>query len=161
MMGPSPTPTTRTALAYDPVRQRTLLFGGLANSYSRETWEWDGAVWRRRVVPLAPSPRQASTATYDVASKRVLLVGGVAGNPIGDTWVYGFSSSEVPPDQCGDMDTDADQLVGCADPDCWHRCKPYCPPGTSCDSMQPHCGDGVCSSIEDYLVCATDCMSPP
>ena len=52
---------------------------------------------------------------------------------------------------------DGDELAGCDDPDCWGRCAPRCPPGTSCAPTAPQCGDGTCSSIEDYLVCPEDC----
>jgi hypothetical protein len=70
-----------------------------------------------------------------------------------------FESAVHPADRCmrAADDTDGDGLAGCADPDCFARCRPMCSPGAPCDASYPHCGDGTCSAVEDYLICPDDC----
>lgn len=59
-------------------------------------------------------------------------------------------------------DLDGDGLAGCTDPDCRSRCAPLCATNTAfADCTGPHCGDGVCSSLEDYLLCPSDCPVKP
>ena len=59
------------------------------------------------------------------------------------------------------LDGDGDGLVACEDPDCVAYCTPMCPPLATCGAEDPYCGDGVCSSIENYRSCADDCSSSP
>ena len=65
-------------MAYDPVRKRTLLFGGGGDG---ETWEWDGGKWLQ-VVPVDnlgdgnPEDRQGPGLAWDATSQRLLLFGG-------------------------------------------------------------------------------------
>jgi hypothetical protein len=78
----------------------------------------------------------------------------------GETWLLRFESLEAP-EACRDpsVDLDGDQLTGCDDPDCWARCAPTCPPGTSCPAGHPHCGDGICdTALEDARMCTADCL---
>ncbi|MFH2005055.1 MAG: DUF4215 domain-containing protein [bacterium] len=46
----SPPPTYGHAMAYDAVRQKTVLFGGQNN----DTWEYDGIDWELRSLPESP-----------------------------------------------------------------------------------------------------------
>jgi hypothetical protein len=95
---------------------------------------------------------------YDAAQGHTTMFGGrVANEVLDDVWVYGFASSVEPSEACDGTDADGDGLVGCADPDCWARCTPHCPPGTTCDPAQPHCGDGTCSAVESHALCPQDC----
>jgi len=77
------------ALAYDPVRDRVVLFGGTnaAGAALADTWEWNGATnaWTN-VTPASGNPpaRAGHTLAYDAARGRVLLVGGAGG---GTTYV--------------------------------------------------------------------------
>jgi hypothetical protein len=53
-------------------------------------------------------------------------------------------------------DSDGDGRTGCADPDCWGRCSPLCPPGETCTPGAPHGGDGVRGAVEDSSICPDD-----
>jgi hypothetical protein len=107
-----------------------------------------------------PEVIQRPAAAYDAVMAEIVLFGGtgsVLGNDNARIWRHRFSSAAHPADSCLDTDTDGDGLVGCADPDCWGRCQPFCPPRTTCDTSTPHCGDGTCSALEDYRLCPADC----
>jgi hypothetical protein len=89
-----PSPRMYAALAYDPSRAVTLLFGGytgVSPYYSGETWEWNGAVWSQRMV-AGPS-RRSCEMVYDSVSHKTLLFGGEVGSPnyqSGETWDVRF-----------------------------------------------------------------------
>lgn len=96
-------------LVYDPLHQRTLLFGGYTESgYSRDLWEWNGSAWRERTQVDGPPRMQGSMVAFDDRRGRMVVYGGygnVAGvyvaNRItwewdGDTWTP-FSPAETPP----------------------------------------------------------------
>jgi len=90
----APAPRSMHGLAYDPMRERAVLFGGCAALDERgncvatvaDTWEWDGADWLLRSTPVAPSPRSGPLLAYDPVSRVVALHGGVAtaGETCGD-----------------------------------------------------------------------------
>ncbi len=72
-------------LAYDPIRQRTVLFGGelinaptLADGYANDTWVWDGAagIWQQVNPPTRPSGRYGHAMTFDSTRGAVVLLGG-------------------------------------------------------------------------------------
>lgn len=82
----------RFALAYDSGAQRVVAFGGGYNTPSGETWEWDGDVWTRRLVP-GPPPRVGHGMAYDSLRGRVVLYGGgsrlsPSGGVLSDTWEW-------------------------------------------------------------------------
>jgi hypothetical protein len=66
---PGPSPRFSPAMAYDPIRQRTVLFGGytgetyVQSNILTDTWEWDGTTWTQ--VTPSNSPPAAGTMTYD------------------------------------------------------------------------------------------------
>jgi hypothetical protein len=94
--------------AYDPVRRRTVLFGGLKppppacystgcpidQVHPLETWEFDGDAWTSVLVPGGPSPRMGTTLAYDAGRGRVVLFGGAQAPAngvnvhLGDTWEW-------------------------------------------------------------------------
>lgn len=97
----SPPGREQHAMAYDPVRDRVVLFGGTASADAEgagaipieygDTWEWDGARWRD-VTPATGSPpaRHAHQMAYDAISGHVLLFGGLnnVSNMLADTWEW-------------------------------------------------------------------------
>jgi len=91
------------AMAYDPIRKRVVLFGGVTGQWSSyptqgissesiltdDTWEWDGRRWYHRWPKTSPCPRRGHRMAWDPVGKRVLLFGGGAGGPMfNDTWAW-------------------------------------------------------------------------
>ncbi len=196
------------AMAYDPIRQRVVVFGGDAGGGSPldDLWSWDGTAWTALTPAIRPSPRVTSQLAWDAPRKALVLYGA-----LDDTWEWnGTAWSPVPlfdvpaprrnhvlvpsPSGAGviafgggtlsinrtviqlvrdeptadyvgchsQFDDDGDGKVGCADPDCWARCTPWCPPGAPCDPTLPRCGDGVCDKPrEDCGICPDDCGACP
>jgi hypothetical protein len=92
-------------MAYDPLRGKTVLFGGydgLEILYG-DTWEWDGKAWTQ-VATAGPSARAAHHITFDPQLGETLLFGGLnfeSGNRtvLGDTWSWnGQRWKRVAPD---------------------------------------------------------------
>jgi hypothetical protein len=92
----SPSPRRRPAIAYDPVRHVTVLFGGsnVGDSvFFNDTWEYDGKNWVLRTVINPPSPRNGSTMVYDRQRGKMVLFGGYKYSTTGyifydETWEY-------------------------------------------------------------------------
>lgn len=91
-------------LAYDSLRDETVVFGGLALAgASDDTWIWDGANWLPRNPANHPSPRFDSPAAYHSTLRHTVLFGGIngAGNYLNDTWLWNgtnwFDWSIAPP----------------------------------------------------------------
>lgn len=91
-LAPAQAPPARwgAAMAFDPVRQRIVLFGGRANSTPMDdTWEFDGVDWVQISTANAPHAQANATMTFDAANQRLLLLG--AQPPFGqatETWTY-------------------------------------------------------------------------
>ncbi len=94
-----PGPRSRLAMTYDPVRERTVVFGGrndvINGNYTdphSDTWEYDGTTWTLvAAAGQGPSPRMDAAMEYDPATGTVLLFGGTDGNQVtnlGDTWSW-------------------------------------------------------------------------
>lgn len=90
---PSTRPTGRFghAMAYDPLRRRTVLFGGNADpgDYVSETWMWDGSVWTW-LPGGTPSGRSGHAMVFDAASGRIVMFGGAdaSGRYLDETWEW-------------------------------------------------------------------------
>src|SRR5688572_24355113 len=55
---PLPEGRVEHAIAHDPTRGHTLLFGGRgAAGVLADTWEWDGAAWHRLLPAYSPHAR--------------------------------------------------------------------------------------------------------
>jgi hypothetical protein len=84
----SPPARVEHAIAYDIVRQRTVLYGGYAGSnQEQDTWEWDGVDWVQRAAttPAIPNGRRRHTMAYDSVRQRVILFGGSSSGQQDDT----------------------------------------------------------------------------
>lgn len=91
-----PTPRDGHAMAYDPARDVTVLFGGTDGSqFLGDTWEWDGSTWMV-MSSNGPSPRAGHAMAYDATSESVVLFGGTffdgAYHDYGDTWAWDGSA---------------------------------------------------------------------
>jgi hypothetical protein len=93
--GPRPPPRTGHAMAYDPVRDRVVMFGGCCTEESierfGETWEWDGVRWEQVATDgPTPAPRQWHAMAFDAVRSEVVLLWGYDGeNEIfDDAWSW-------------------------------------------------------------------------
>jgi Galactose oxidase, central domain len=102
----SPTARSQSAVAYDSVRQRLILFGGAnggsASSTLADTWAWDGSNWTHLFPSASPPARSGHALTFDPVAQQVVLFGGdpssaanhvlLGGAPSGgedsDTWTW-------------------------------------------------------------------------
>jgi hypothetical protein len=87
---PLPVPRAWQQMTFDPVRGRTVMFGGFNGNQLGDTWEWDGAHWTLVPTPVSPPARSSTAIAFDSSTQRVVLFGGSYGWPIGlnDTWEY-------------------------------------------------------------------------
>ncbi len=104
-------PTTRPpvrrfhAMAFDPVRDRTVIFGGDStnNLFLADTWLWNGSEWTE-FVSAGPAPRRTPTMVYDDVRGELVLFGGLTTTVQGDTWVlaspFGISRQPTPQQVC-------------------------------------------------------------
>ena len=77
-----PGPRASYAFAYDSLRRRVVLFGGLsANGPVNDTWGWDGVRWTK-LADDGPSPRAEAGAVYDPRIQSIIIAGGFTMNRI-------------------------------------------------------------------------------
>ncbi|MBL8934516.1 MAG: hypothetical protein JNM69_08175 [Archangium sp.] len=75
-------------MAWDPVRQRVVLFGGSGQAgVLGDTWEWDGTTWTQRTPITSPPARRAHAMAWDEGRQRVIIFGGYP-NSLADTWEW-------------------------------------------------------------------------
>jgi hypothetical protein len=156
----SPPARSNASITYDANRRHVVVFGGFGTLFFNDVWEWDGTTWTPVVVPPGPPIRAGSTMMYDTRRRELVVFGGVGiSGENSELWSLRYSDLATPDEACVDStaDDDHDGLAGCADPDCWGRCSPTCPPATSCTTDAPHCGDGTCGPVEDRKICPQDC----
>jgi hypothetical protein len=94
---PASSPSPRaTALAYDAITKKVVLFGGgngggnCCSVFYGDTWTWDGVTWTQQSPAISPSARTAQSMTYYTSLGRVVLFGGTSDPPQGlnDTWAW-------------------------------------------------------------------------
>ena len=88
---PSLTPPARgySSLVYDPLRQETVLFGGLgAGPYLGDTWTWRAGAWALRTPANAPSGRNGHAAAFHAGTGEVFLFGGYDTAARNDLWSW-------------------------------------------------------------------------
>jgi cysteine-rich repeat protein len=76
------------AMAWDPDRQRIVLFGGKAGDDTNldDTWEYDGVGWRLIEGQTAPTPRAGHALLYNAARRGMTVLGGMGAGATTDTW---------------------------------------------------------------------------
>lgn len=91
----SPGGLARHAMAYDILRQKTVLFGGRYDSWapanvSNATWEFSTGTWTQIAPAMAPSIRVDAAMAFHPTLGEVLLFGGIddQGNGLDDTWSF-------------------------------------------------------------------------
>ena len=92
----SPSARAASAMAYDPVSRKIILFGGFDySSYLSETWTFDGTTWKKLNTPIAPSGRAAANMAFDKVSKKLVLFGGYDGaHYLNETWLFDGSTMQ-------------------------------------------------------------------
>jgi hypothetical protein len=143
----APPKRSGAGMAFDPLRLRFVLFGGILNDGSPDgsTWEWDGSAWSLTATVGPPARTQAAMAWYPT-DKRVLLFGGgltFFGND--DTWEYHAHGGA-----CGST-ADCDGLA-CVDGVCCEQAT--CATCQSCNGLA---GAGLCTPVtnaDDPDTCA-------
>ena len=74
-------------MAYDVVRQRSVLFGGTSPGVRfTDTWEWDGTSWVMTASAPSHSAPTGRAMAYDMERRQVVIWNGA-------TWVYGVVAS--------------------------------------------------------------------
>ncbi len=92
-LAPATSPAGREdpAMAYDPVRGETLLFGGWVqgSGFSAETWAFRGGNWVQLSPANWPTARSEHTMAFDRVRERLVLFGGQdSTGRVADTWEY-------------------------------------------------------------------------
>ncbi len=81
-------------IAYDPTRERVVMFGGLgAESVLQDMWEWTGTTWNELTPTTRPEARSNGVMTLDSNRGVVVLFGGTdpnaaTGVAYDDTWEW-------------------------------------------------------------------------
>ncbi|MCC6323157.1 MAG: hypothetical protein IT438_17165 [Phycisphaerales bacterium] len=89
-VGSIPDARSAHAMAYDPVRRETVVFGGYASGglgYHDDTWTYDGTNWTLRAT-TGPSPRANASMAFDSSRGVMVLFGGYFGGSLGETWEW-------------------------------------------------------------------------
>ncbi len=83
-----PPPRYLHAMAFDSIRNETVLFSGYGGAFPYDTlgdtWIWNGTRWMQRTGTQPPG-RISSAMAFDVARGKVVLFGG---SDIADTWTW-------------------------------------------------------------------------
>jgi hypothetical protein len=83
-------PRTEAAVAYDPVRKRVVVFGGIFERTSLgSTHEFDGTRWHSVNVP-GPTARNSAVMAFHPPTGKIVLFGGAGDNGklFSDTWTW-------------------------------------------------------------------------
>lgn len=94
---------SRAALAFDPIAQRAVLFGGLdaARAWQRDAFAWDGYAWSAIETPTVATALSSPALAIDTARQRLVLTG-VRGpslevlEQVGDRFLSITSTSPAP-----------------------------------------------------------------
>lgn len=160
---PTMAPTRYYPVSFvDPVRDRFVVSGGLGEdgvTLLDDTWEWDGTTWAQVLSIDEAGIRYGGAAAYDAVQRRAVTFGGFDGQVTDAFRSYEYAALDRTRESCTSIeDADGDGLVGCADPDCWGRCTPSCPPHAVGCTELAGCGDGSCNrALEDPDLCPQDC----
>lgn len=79
------------SMAYDPVRQEVVLFGGYLNGAAlNDTWVWKGTNWTRKFPATSPLDRWGHKMVWDTARQELMMFGGTRNTTgrLNDTWTW-------------------------------------------------------------------------
>ncbi|MFT7535150.1 MAG: hypothetical protein ACI85K_001101 [Hyphomicrobiaceae bacterium] len=87
----SPTPRTDFSMAYDPVRQRMVMFGGRPHNMSTmwftDTWEYDGVDWQQVSTVAHPSAGTLGTMAFDHVTNQMMFASLWSSTAV-NVWLY-------------------------------------------------------------------------
>ncbi len=110
-------------MAYDTVRNRTILYGGYnypnsgASDFFTDTWEYDGNSWRQLSSGTGPGNRNFGKMIYDPEREQMVLIA-YNGTEVYDTWALQSPKAPVvtdSPDSVIAISGAAAQLSAAAD----------------------------------------------
>lgn len=116
--GSSPPPRAGHAMAYDPVRNRVVLFGGADTAHGAfsDTWEWDGTTWIQRTPSNSPPGGAGGQMAYDPGRQRIVHFGGGMSSDIwewtGSNWTNSTPDAGATPEGRGSPALAFDQTRG-------------------------------------------------
>jgi len=82
------------AIAYDPVRDELVIFGGVQtdqfnNAAVQGMWTWDGATFAEKTPATMPPKRHNAGMVWDSARNEIVMFGGRDGSTLlNDTWTW-------------------------------------------------------------------------
>ena len=85
-----PPPRDGAEMAYDPVRGKVIMFGGVNHDTTTalaDTWEWDGEDWRQLHPQNSPPPLLGPSLATDPVRGRVVLFGGQTQIAVPGPWL--------------------------------------------------------------------------
>jgi hypothetical protein len=96
--GSAPSPRRRHTAIHDPLRDRMIVFGGIAGAGATdELWalslSGSGAWSPLAAAGTPPSPREGHTAVYDPVGDRMIVFGGYDGASRNDVWALSLSGT--------------------------------------------------------------------
>jgi len=93
--GPAPAPRAGHKMAFDDSQGVIVLFGGetAADTYSDETWVFNGASWTLKDPSLRPPARADHAMAFDGVANLTVVYGGTAlAGDLGDVWRYDLNT---------------------------------------------------------------------
>jgi cysteine-rich repeat protein len=173
----APSPRSSHGLAFDPVRNVTVLHGGREEGAPLgldDTWEWDGSSWTS-VPPAGPSPRLSRhRMVFDPLRRKVVSVGedSAPGTSLfewnGTSWSSVFVEVTGPPLDLGTGTAFYDPVrhgivamgpLGTSAPDVWLLRYQSTSRPEVCGSERDVDGDGLvdCLDPDCWYVCSPSC----
>jgi len=92
---------TAYGMAYDALRYRTVLYGGLHDSFfpidSADTWEYDGVNWTHVTTAHNPGPLENPAICYHAVLGKVVMFGGIDVQTGGTTTTWSYDGIDWTP----------------------------------------------------------------
>lgn len=153
---PTQSPPARSyqSMAYDPIRQRTVVTCGIGATgpYLTDTWEYDGKTWLKtsNAGPSGPAGGFGNTMVWDGVNRRMLMINGYNQGSCNTTeFEYHTLATTCASDNDCAVGTYCVDAVCCASADCGvcGACNLPASPGT-CDVVKNAQDPGTCDGTK-------------